>query len=257
MGKQHLGKLSRHVIDSYMREPNRQLTVAVIGAGGTGSYLIPEIAKLHFMLKKIYDYPGIDVHVYDPDIVEEHNYIRSNFSPSDIGRYKANVIVSRVNKFYGLQWSAEQEFYKGKTSFNVIILAVDSVEARKTIIANLIENHNQIYAHENHLHYIIDVGNEKNHGQVIIAQDPANEERELLFTTELFPDLKDDDNPSCSMAESLSKQSLYINRHMALITAEVLKTLCTELIIDFDAVFVNTEDLVMNKTMLNVVEERA
>lgn len=65
----------------------RPLTVVLVGAGGTGARLGPDIARLLMRGDKLI--------VVDPDTVEERNLIRQHFVRGDVGRSKAEVVARR------------------------------------------------------------------------------------------------------------------------------------------------------------------
>lgn len=75
--------------------------VMVIGCGGTGSYLVQGLAKM------IHGY-GLDISVtlVDPDIVEEKNVSRQNFSPDEVGWTKAESLAFRMSERYGVRFRA-------------------------------------------------------------------------------------------------------------------------------------------------------
>lgn len=58
----------------------------IIGAGGTGSYLIPQIKK-----------PDDTIVIIDGDVLEKKNLERQNFTHYDLGRYKAEVLAQKTN----------------------------------------------------------------------------------------------------------------------------------------------------------------
>jgi PRTRC genetic system ThiF family protein len=73
--------------------------------------------------------------------------------------------------------------------------------------------------------YWLDLGNNASSGQFILGQpkNSANKrkgKRRLPTVTELFPEIaapgkKDDDQPSCSAAEALTRQEPFINQNLA------------------------------------------
>jgi len=68
--------------------------------------------------------------------------------------------------------------------------------------------------------------------------------RRLQTVTEVFPQLldrrrKEDNAPSCSLAEALDKQSLFVNDHMCVWAMQMLDTLFREGKIDYHGVFIN------------------
>jgi len=60
--------------------------IHVIGAGGTGGWLIPALIKM---------VNTADIHVWDGDDVEEKNIARQNFTQMDVGEAKAIIMGER------------------------------------------------------------------------------------------------------------------------------------------------------------------
>ena len=94
-----------HYIDNYLINPQHPVTVNLIGAGGTGSQVLTCLARLDTALRGL-GHPGLFITVYDSDIVTEANIGRQLFSPSDIGLNKAQCLVTRMNNFFGNDWKA-------------------------------------------------------------------------------------------------------------------------------------------------------
>lgn len=91
-----------------MTEPNRKphlapqlRRIAIVGAGGTGSYLAQGLAKLvaGYRLQ-------VEVLLVDPDTVEEKNCARQNFQAYEIGQPKAEALAYRLNQQYGTAFGA-------------------------------------------------------------------------------------------------------------------------------------------------------
>lgn len=66
----------------------RNMQVILVGAGGTGARLGPDLARL---LSR-----GDKLIIVDPDLIEERNLIRQHFVRRDVGRYKAEVVAERA-----------------------------------------------------------------------------------------------------------------------------------------------------------------
>ena len=66
--------------------------IVVIGAGGTGGYVIPHLYRLGYASNRY-----VKIIVCDGDVVEEKNLIRQNFVGQDIGRNKAQVQAERYS----------------------------------------------------------------------------------------------------------------------------------------------------------------
>ena len=61
-----------HYTDSYLLKPYHPVTIHVAGAGGTGSQVITNLARMNVALQAL-GHPGLHVTVFDPDIITEAN----------------------------------------------------------------------------------------------------------------------------------------------------------------------------------------
>src|ERR1700752_4469995 len=84
----------------------RPWQVNVIGGGGTGSALLPNLARLHHAMLELGHPGGIECTVYDDDTVSETNVGRQGFYPVDVGQPKATLLVNRLNNLMGTRWEA-------------------------------------------------------------------------------------------------------------------------------------------------------
>lgn len=104
--------------------------VAIVGVGGTGSYLAQGLAKLIAG----YRLP-LAVTLIDPDSVEEKNCSRQNFQSYEIGQPKADALAYRLNQQYGLRFAAfvgTGEKAGIRQPQTLLVTCVDTVEARQT-----------------------------------------------------------------------------------------------------------------------------
>lgn len=194
---------------------NERVKVVVVGAGGTGSALMPRLMQLHFALLALGHPGGLHVTLYDDDTVSPANIGRQCFFPQDVGQRKATLIVNRLNQCWGTNWVAVPKKLKksDKVNADIMIGCVDSRKGRAAIIG----------ASSGYHCYYIDAGNNENTGQVIIGELYQGNRKavRLPHVADLFPDMVNadldakDDKPSCSVAEALEKQSLVINNTMA------------------------------------------
>ncbi len=242
----------RHFLPpSFMR---RKITVLLAGCGGTGSRILPGLAQIDFSLRAL-GHPGLMVAVFDADRVSEANIGRQLFSPADIGRYKAEVLCTRINMFYGLSWravpmmvtketakkirddgngplSGMSEWFtnnRGLCGVDILITAVDSVKTRTEIAQSV------------HGAYWLDTGNTKDSGQVVLGTlckvpQPAGKDGKATFadSIELLPTVfdlyaniadeggKQYQGPSCSVADALRKQDLFVNQWVAMMACDIL-----------------------------------
>jgi PRTRC genetic system ThiF family protein len=231
----------RHEIPAHMVQ--RPWRVIVVGAGGTGSAVLPNLARLHHAMIELGHPGGIECTVYDDDTVSATNVGRQGFYPYDVGSYKASLIVNRLNMLMGTNWRAVTQRLSGRTAlFNVdlVIGCVDTRAARKAILDTVGETSA----------YYLDCGNDTDRGQVVLGQTMPRRQRKtspgrLPHVGELFPDLvdpsqdADDDTPSCSMADALRKQSLVINSAIAVQAFNLLWTLFRTGSLKYSGVFVN------------------
>ena len=151
-------------------------SILVVGCGGTGSRLIPQIAQF---VKTCGWVLNPEMVIVDDDAVEEKNLRRQNFVKQDVGKKKAAVLAQRYAKAYDINITpimervvqnntnlAETEFYKKIRTWRnnstpvMVILCVDSAEARRDIV--------QLLAQTllGSITLLIDTGNENDFGQV-------------------------------------------------------------------------------------------
>jgi len=216
------------------------VNVVVIGAGGTGSHVLTGLMDLHISMLALGHPGGLQVTCYDDDFVSEANIGRQKFAPSDIGHPKAVVLINRANMLFGTDWKAEVKRIQNRTqpiSADIVIGCVDNRQARKDIL--------EVF----HNCYYLDFGNRKDDGQVVLGEILGYHDKKTAATLphigELFPDsinpeLEDsDDTPSCSLAEALEKQSLFINKSVADYGLNILSMLFRNGQIDFHGGFIN------------------
>lgn len=128
-----------HYTDNYLLKPYHPVTIHVAGAGGTGAQVITNLARMNVALQAL-GHPGLHVTVFDPDIITEANIGRQLFSEADLGQGKATAAVTRVNRFFGTTWTAEncrypvrktQENGDDRTKpANIIITCTDNTRSR-------------------------------------------------------------------------------------------------------------------------------
>ncbi len=201
---------------------SERVHVALVGAGGSGSLMLSGLARLDAAIRAL-GHPGLDVTVYDPDTVSEANLGRQLFAPADVGQHKAAVLVTRANAWFGTRWESvaakfdPEDYQPFSDAVGIVVSCVDSAKARVEIgrrIANL----------NVQPRYWLDLGNRAADGQVVLGIPPENEDHEtyahrLPTVLELFPQLATeaaaldrDDAPSCSLAQALERQELFVNQ---------------------------------------------
>lgn len=197
---------------------NRALKVLLVGCGGNGAQMLMGLASLDTALRAISS-RSLHVTVVDDDIVTEANLGRQPFFRCDLGNSKARTLTERINLAHGLDWKAVHGRAPGKIGVDgadILITCVDTASARRAIGGAIAQERN-VPA------YWVDLGNRASDGQFLIgcpARAGAKDRARLPTVLEYFPELADDsvpdDNaPSCSVAEALERQSLFVNRVMA------------------------------------------
>lgn len=224
-----------------LRLLNKQVKIVVVGAGGTGSQVVAGLAQLHFAMVSLGHQYGLHVTLVDDDLVSEANIGRQMFYPSDVGQPKATVLVNRVNLTMGLAWEACVDRIASDSNLraDIVVGCVDNRHARKSILQAVSGNGA----------YWLDFGNRSNDGQVIFGEVIPKWQKKspdrLPHVGDLFPELIDpsldaeDDAPSCSLAEALEKQSLFVNRSVAVWGLNMLWELFRHGKLDYHGVFVN------------------
>jgi PRTRC genetic system ThiF family protein len=250
-----------HFTDAYLLNPTHPVTVNLVGCGGTGSQVLTALARINHTLAAL-GHPGLHITAYDPDSVTEANFGRQLFSVSDKGLNKAIVLTSRVNRFFSTGWEAVPDFYDNRPA-NIIITCTDTVKSRLSVAGELLfrTDKNNRNDFEKPL-YWLDFGNTQNAGQVILGtfgeiRQPKSEKYipvgKLPCITERF-DLtqinEKESGPSCSLAEAIERQDLFINSTLANIGAKLLWKLFREGMTDQAGVFLNMHTMKMNPVEL-------
>ncbi len=253
-------KIKVHFINSYLLNPTNPITVNLIGAGGTGSQVLTALARINQSLIAL-GHAGLFVRVFDSDIVSKANLGRQLFADSEIGLNKAVVLINRLNRFFGTNWKAfpysyNKDNYQKLGQYkiaNLTITCVDTVTARFEIAEILKGEAAEKINHSCLPYYWLDFGNSQYTGQVVLSticniEQPKSKRftpvARLPFITEEFKALLEqseekDNTPSCSLAEALTKQDLFINSALANIGASLLWQMFREGMITARGFFLN------------------
>ena len=245
----------KHYVHNYMLNPQHELTVSLIGVGGTGSQVLTSLGRMNYALKEL-GHPGLHVKVYDPDEVTEANCGRQLFAPAEVGMYKSDILTTKVNMFFGTAWeSFHDRCDKQSLMSNLIISCVDTAQTRLDI-SKWIRGKSTNYDMRNS-YYWLDFGNMLNTGQVVLGtvrdvEQPKDKDDcvgKLACITDVFDLKKVNDKeggPSCSLAEALSKQDLFINSTLANIGMALLWKMFTKGVLDMQGAFLNLETMKVN-----------
>lgn len=249
-----------HYTENYLISPYHPLTINLIGCGGTGSQVLTTLARINIALIKL-GHPGLNVTAYDEDVVTDANLGRQLFSLNDLGSNKANVLITRLNRFFGTEWECCMSNYPedGNTkTANITITCVDSVKSRVDI-GKYIREHKYVDNEDlEEPYYWLDFGNTTNTGQVILgtlrdAKQPISEEFTTVSALKCVDEqydltkVKDEDSgPSCSLAEALRKQDLFINSTLANLGCNLLWKLISQGCIEYRGLYLNLKTMNVN-----------
>ena len=249
----------RHIVNNYILNPQHPLSVNVIGCGGTGSQVLTALGRMNHALLRL-GHPGLHIVAYDADVVTEANCGRQLFSEAEIGLNKATTLISKLNYFFGTAWDAVPEMFGiGKQTANIMISCVDTAAARLNIKKTLMESERVMYSNEDfkRVFYWLDFGNLANTGQFVLGSVghtyTQNTKKKdccgyLRDVTEIFDltAVNDKSNgPSCSLAEALQKQDLFINSTLANLGMALMWKMFSG-IIDYHGAFLNLETMCVN-----------
>jgi PRTRC genetic system ThiF family protein len=248
----------KHYTHNYLIDPLHKVTIDLIGAGGTGSQVLINLARMNEALMKL-GHPGLHVRCWDGDLVTAANMGRQLFSPADVGQNKAIVLVTRINRFFGFEWEAKPAFYVGKVVSNILITCIDTAKGRLDIAEKLKTNPVLKNQPTDTGYYWLDLGNLQKTGQVVLGtlqsvpQPKVKGEKckaSLPTVVKMFPQLKkikdEQQGPSCSLAEALERQDLFINSTLAQYGCALLWKLFREGMIKYHGCYVNLESFVVN-----------
>lgn len=250
-----------HYTAPYLLNPPHKVTIDLVGLGGTGSQVLTGLARINESLVAL-NHPGLFVRAWDPDIVTEANVGRQLFSTADINQNKALVLITRVNRYFGYEWQAMPELYNTAMKSNILITCVDTAAAR-IAIDNGISSANKKTTPTNNLFYWLDFGNLQKTGQVVLGTVQNIKQPEVKESTtaslktvrDKFPQLatikEKQQGPSCSLAEALEKQDLFINSTLAQFGCNLLWKLLREGMIRYHGCFLNLENLLVNPIKMN------
>ena len=244
----------RHYTHNYVLAPPHELTVSLIGCGGTGSQVLTALGRMNYALKQL-GHPGLLVTAYDGDIVTEANCGRQLFSEQDINHNKAETLVTRLNMFFGTKWDCIQDMYTAdSTTANITISCVDTVKARKVIASSLRQ---QGMYDRNKVLYWLDFGNTTDSGQVVLgtARRKHQQPKGNRACIPMLPSVNDlfdlsrlsdkHSGPSCSLAQALTRQDLFINSTLANIGMDLLWNLFKG-VIDIHGAYLNLSTMKVN-----------
>lgn len=224
------------------------LRFIVVGAGGTGSFVVPALARLIFELKQQQN-KSAEILIVDPDVVENGNIPRSNFCFAEVGRYKAQTLAERVSMAWGIETSfscekfdAEKHLKNSNSDYRnlmIIVGCVDNYLARREMHRALDEFRS--YGGASRVWWV-DGGNGKESGQVLLGSTTKPLKPEQYFTGTSIcralpspslqhPDLLEPEKLhapseiSCPERVRMGEQGLNVNQRVSVEIAEILSAM--------------------------------
>lgn len=194
--------------------------IIVLGAGGTGGWLLTMLDKLSL--------PDDSVLIVDGDIVEEKNIIRQAFYPDDVNKYKAEIFADKFGFNYTTDYLDSVEMLKE---------LIDSCEGEIPIVVGCLDNNasrkivHDLFESEIEDLIWVDSGNAERHGQVYVA---VKENGNVIVESpinldEAFQNYEGDerrpDQISCAEHSESAPQNIAANLTAALITFNILNNI--------------------------------
>jgi PRTRC genetic system ThiF family protein len=145
-----------------------ELHVYLVGCGGTGSWLAPDIARLAVEFR--HQWKHVHVTFIDHDSVERANIPRQNFCHAELNANKAEALAARYGPAWGIEIAAIPQrleptmiadSWRGDS---IIIGCVDNAAAHKTI-AETLKRHSTAQPST----WWLDSGNHAQSGQVLLG----------------------------------------------------------------------------------------
>lgn len=258
-------KTKVHFTDTELLQPTNPITINLIGAGGTGSQVLTALARMNHAMNEL-NHAGFEVRLWDDDSITTANLGRQLFAESELNMYKSVALINRINRFFGTNWKAQTSKYQKdileyedtqeKARATLTISCVDNVKTRFEI-AEILETLNKnCHYDRDKTKYWLDFGNSQHIGQVILStigniSQPKSKKykciKNLPFITEQYGDLlkqseETDDTPSCSLADALEKQDLFINSTLAQMGTSLLWNMFRQGFTEHKGFFLNLKD---------------
>lgn len=254
-----------HFTHDYLMNPQHPVTINLIGAGGTGSQVLTCLARLDVTLRAL-GHPGLFVTLYDPDTVTDANIGRQLFGYSDLGLNKAVCLITRVNNFFGNDWRAIPTLFPATLKdiereqlANITITCTDNIKSRLGVAKLLKAAPQSSYTDYSTPLYWMDFGNTQSSGQAVMGTVPKTIKQPTSNLYKTIASLKTitqyvkysaireaDSGPSCSLAEALEKQDLFINSTLAQLGCNILWKMFREGVIEHHGLYLNLATMKVN-----------
>lgn len=215
-----------------------ELRLYLVGCGGTGSWLAPDIARLAVEYRARWRH--IRVTFVDPDTVEPVNIPRQNFCQAEVGAGKAETLAARYGAAWGLEIAAVAKRFQPSLvdapwrAAAIIIGCVDNAAARKSIASVMDRNSPTPSV------WWLDCGNTVQSGQVLLGSAPTLRELTGAFVVPTFcsalpspalqhpellkplPEELKGARMSCAEIAAANRQALTVNKQVAAHAAAML-----------------------------------
>ena len=197
-----------------MNFPNAlPVKIILIGAGGTGGYILPHVYRIAYSLQR-----PIRIIVCDGDIVEQKNIVRQNFAPQDIGLNKAKALAERYSSAFGISCEYIPRFIESEDEL-LALTNPDCIE-QKVVLIGAVDNNksrqvcHRIFYRKPNLVYI-DAGNGLYTGQVVCGLR-KNGRTQSKPVGALYPDILSDQDSfpselSCADRAASEPQAITAN----------------------------------------------
>lgn len=229
----------------------QKATLVIVGVGGTGGYVLQQVARLLFGLREQGN-PVANVLLIDGDEVERKNLLRQYFLEQDIGKKKAAVLAERYSRAYGLDIAAYPEYLTRETAIgdigiddnSIVVGCVDNGSTRRILHEQLHRLRDVVYVDSGNS--AVSISDDEAHrdryqlnqikntgwdGQVV-AGVRRNGENVLPFPGDVFPDLIEEDQlpteVSCGEGSVSNPQRLMTNLMAATTVLMYLHTLLVD-----------------------------
>lgn len=254
-------------VPEYIQNPLLPITITVIGAGGNGTMFCQHLAHIVYAYQELYA-RRIVVTVMDGDAVSAANVGRQAYGMNELFQNKAQIIVSKINRVYGFEWLAnpkhftypktheEKKNLAGEICSNFIVTAVDNVHTREELYNFITWWRMRNKQPEYNPFFWVDMGNTKTTGNVVVESVEMGWSSPLIEYADYYPKGKERNEPSCSLAQALNEQSMFVNKYCATIAAQWLWECLTSLTIEWRGAFYNTDTLTIRKLKVNATKER-
>ena len=225
-------------------------TLWLIGAGGTGSWLAPAVARVARQMKERGQTPT--VYFVDSDVIEEANVMRQAFCDGEVGGYKSFSLAARYSQAWGVEITALQirftvELFNAhcrwyNPGLTVLIGCVDNAAGRQVMAEIIRRQADYLRGEAVPKIWWLDAGNGRTSGQVLLGNTFDGERLCKAFVLPdrcnalpapslQYPDLlvprpeerwSAAQRMSCEQMALANAQSLTVNQMVAAIAADYL-----------------------------------